>query len=146
MFETIVWATDGLELADRALPLVEELARAHDSRIIVVHAAEVYRGGRFSGGLVFADDDELGKKIVRQVDELRASGFDADLDVRTGDSVAHMIAAAAEEHHADLIVVGTHGRGALATVVAGSVANELLHVAPCPVLALPPRVEAEVSA
>jgi nucleotide-binding universal stress UspA family protein len=33
----------------------------------------------------------------------------------------------------DLIVMGTHGRGAVAGMVMGSVANRVLHLAPCPV-------------
>ena len=35
MFKTIAWATDGSELADRALPIVTTIARAHGSRIVV---------------------------------------------------------------------------------------------------------------
>ena len=49
-----------------------------------------------------------------------------------------MIADAASESKADLIMIGTHGRGIAATALLGSVAKGLLHVAPCPVLAIPP--------
>jgi len=54
MFRTIVWATDGSELADSALPLVTELARANGSKIVVFHANELFRGSRLSGGPILA--------------------------------------------------------------------------------------------
>ena len=81
MFETIVWATDGSELSDSALPLVTELARAHGSKIVVFHANELFHGGRMSGGPVFADEEELQAKIQKQIDDLSDAGFTAELKV-----------------------------------------------------------------
>lgn len=138
MFKTIVWATDGSELADRALPFVTGLARAHRSKIVAVHANETLTG-RFGGGPVLADDPELVQKIGRQVEELRRAGFVAELRVVRGiDGCASMIAQAAEDAGASLIVTGTHGHGGIASAVLGSVARGLLHEARCPVLAVPP--------
>jgi nucleotide-binding universal stress UspA family protein len=51
---------------------------------------------------------------------------------------AHAIADAAKEAGADLVVVGTRGQGPLTGLLLGSVTHRLLHVAPCPVLAVPP--------
>jgi nucleotide-binding universal stress UspA family protein len=142
MFETIVWATDGSELADRALPLVTELARVHGAKIVAVHANEVL-AGRFGGAPMLADEDELRVKIKQQVADLRADGLAAELEIATGgrQSPADLIAETAAEVDADLIVVGSHGRGAAATALLGSVAKGLLHVAPCPVLAVTPARE-----
>ncbi|HEY3543882.1 MAG TPA: universal stress protein [Gaiellaceae bacterium] len=138
MFETIVWATDGSEVADRALPAVTGLARAHRSKIVVVHASEV-AVGKFGGMPVLADDDDLVAKIERQVEELRRSGFTAELRVVRGiEGVASTVADAAAEVGAALIVVGTHGHGSFASALLGSVARGLLHTSPCPVLAVPP--------
>lgn len=47
---------------------------------------------------------------------------------------AEVIARLAGELACDMIVMGSHGRGALAGMVAGSVATRVLHLAPCPVL------------
>ena len=139
MFETIVWATDGSELADRALPVVTELARTHGSIIVAVHANEML-SGRFSGAPLLADEDDLRVKIERQVLELREAGFAAEFKVETRvrQGVAELIVAAATEVEADLIVVGTHGRGVAASALLGSVAKDLLHLAPCPVLVVTP--------
>ena len=139
MFRTIVWATDGSEHADRALPPVMELARTHKSRIVAVHANELLTG-RFGGAPMLADEPDLVAKIEGQVAELQELGLPAELKVISGTSdVASLIANAAREADADLIVVGTHGWGGIRLAVLGSVARGLLHSATCPVLAVPPE-------
>ena len=138
MFETIVWATDASELADRALPYATELAKTHHAKIVAVHANELLHG-RYGGAPLLADEPDVRAKIEHQVIELRDQGFDVELEVPSGgNDVAVMIAKAADAVEADLIVVGTHGHGAIASVVLGSVAKALLHTAHCPVLAIPP--------
>ena len=138
MFKTIVWATDGSELADGALEHVRELARLHNSRIVAVHANELLQG-RAGGSPVFADEPDLEEKIGKQVEELRAAGVDARLVIRTGTKdVAKLIADAADEVDADLIVVATHGHGGIAAAIIGSVARALTHKAGRPVLVVPP--------
>ncbi len=139
MFETIVWATDGSELADSALDTVLGLARQHDSRIVAVHANELLKG-RFGGAPLLADEPELVAKITDQVTELRKLGLTAELNVVNGThGVPELIAKAAREVDADLIVIGTHGWGGFRSTVLGSVARGLLHTAFCPVLAIPPE-------
>jgi nucleotide-binding universal stress UspA family protein len=141
MFETIVWATDGSELADRALPHVTELARVHGSKIVAVHANELLRG-RFGGAPLRADEPDVREQIEQQVAGLKADGFDAQLKVVAGTAeLAELIAHAATEVDADLIVVGTHGHGGFKSAVLGSVARGLLHWSHCPVLAIPPARE-----
>lgn len=143
MFETIAWATDGSELADKALESVRALAEVHGSRIVAVHANELL-AGRAGGMPVFADEPDLEEKIARQVEELRAAGIDATFEVRTGThDTATLVEAAAEEVGADLIVVGTHGRGGIGAALMGSVARGLCHTARRPVLVVPPAVRAE---
>lgn len=143
MFDTIVWATDGSELADAALEHVRELAGAHGSRIVAVHANELLTG-RFGAAPLLADEPEVREKIAGQVQDLQAAGFDAELEVRTGGAnLAKLIDDAAEEAGADLIVVGTHGRGGVAAALMGSVARSLCHTARRPVLVVPPSRAAE---
>lgn len=138
MFETIVWATDGSELADRALQTVTDLARVHHSKIVAVHANELLYG-RYGGAPLLTDEPELREKVERQVAELVADGFDVELELPSGgNDAAVLIAKAAEDVGADVIVVGTHGHGAIAAALLGSVARGLLHAAHCPVLAVPP--------
>ena len=53
--------------------------------------------------------------------------------------IAPQIVEAAESGNADKLVLGTHGRSGVARLLLGSVTEQLLHVAPCPVLSVPPR-------
>jgi nucleotide-binding universal stress UspA family protein len=144
MFKTIVWATDGSELADGALEHVRELAHEHHSRIVAVHANELIRGSRFGTAPLLADEPDLEEKIGKQIAELRSVGLDATLEVRTGSKdVATLVAEAAEEFDADLIVVGTHGHGGFTAALMGSVARALCHTAGRPVLVVPPPTKAK---
>ena len=76
--QDILWATDGSESADRALPYAKALAQGEGRRLAVVHGKEVFVG-RAGGYPVLADDDELVTKIRGQVDEACKEGLDATL-------------------------------------------------------------------
>ena len=135
MFETIVWATDGSELADRALSLVTELAAVHGAKVVAVHANEIV-SGRLSGAPLLADEEALQAKIGAQAAALRDAGLTAEVTVvgRARTAVAELIVEAATAVAADLIVVGTHGRGVAAGAILGSVAHDLLRLSACPIL------------
>jgi universal stress protein A len=65
-------------------------------------------------------------------------------EVRIGSPAAEIVAAATDLH-ADLVCIGTHGRGGLARVIMGSVAELVLRQAPCPVLTVRPKACGNVS-
>jgi nucleotide-binding universal stress UspA family protein len=137
MFRKIIWATDGSELAERALPFALELAGA-EGEVVAVHVNELL-GGRAGGYPLRADEPEIQRELEARVAELRAQGVDARLAIVTTGSAgpAGAIADAAETFGADAIVIGTHGRGAIGSAVLGSVARGLLHESRLPVLAVP---------
>jgi nucleotide-binding universal stress UspA family protein len=100
---------------------------------------------------VTASIDEAASRIAAHVEkrllEFRASR--ADDSVFTGirvvphlrtDSPAFEVAQLAADLEADLVVVGTHGRRALARMLVGSVAELTVRLAPCPVLVVRPKV------
>jgi nucleotide-binding universal stress UspA family protein len=138
MFKTIVWATDGSDAADKALPYAKSLAEGPERTLVVVHAKELMVG-RGGGSPVLADEDDLQAKIRSQVEEAREDGIDATFKLVAGGAshAAHMIADAAKEVDADVIIVGTRGHGPIAGLLLGSVTQRLLHIASCPVLAVP---------
>jgi nucleotide-binding universal stress UspA family protein len=139
MFKTIVWATDGSESADAALPYAKSLAAQNGAALVVAHAVEHIVGMRAAGYPVHVDEEQIRAKIERQTAELKEAGIDVSSKAVGGASpgAAHMIADIAREVGADVIVVGTRGHTALAGLLVGSVTQRLLHLAPCPVLAVP---------
>ena len=88
------------------------------------------------------DEDEIIEQIRAVAHGLTESGYDVHLEivstVRGGP--ARIIADVAKTIAADVIVVGTRGHGPAAGLLLGSVAQRLLHLAPCPVLAIPASV------
>ena len=141
MFKKIMWATDGSDAADAALPQVRELAGANGTTIVVAHCEETFVGPRAYGLAVNVDEEDLVEKIKKQAKELEAEGFPVETEFVSGRSgiAAHAIAEAAEKDGADLIVVGTRGHTAIGGLLLGSVTQRLLQVSPCPVLAVPAR-------
>jgi nucleotide-binding universal stress UspA family protein len=141
MFKKVVWATDGSEAADQALALARTLAQEGGGELRVIHCEEI---GLWGGGgtvSVHAHEDELKAKIEGQVSELSSAGVPASFELVSSGvgGAAHRIAEAAENWQADLIVVGTRGHTPLTGLLLGSVTQRLLHIAACPVLALPTR-------
>jgi nucleotide-binding universal stress UspA family protein len=138
MFNTIVWATDGSENADRALAVAKPLARENRALLVVVHIVERYTTK--AGLAVYPDEQQVEAKLKQLVDELSGEGLNASLKLvdHVGPQPAHEIADLAREEGADLIVLGTRGHSAISGLLLGSVTQRLLHVAPCPVLAVPP--------
>jgi nucleotide-binding universal stress UspA family protein len=129
IFDTLVWATDGRPHSDLALGYVREMCERHGSTLRIVHVARPLEGG---------DGERRIAKLKAMTTSLRRHGVNASLHVVRGavGSPAHQIAEVARMCDADLLVVATRGRSRLHGAVGGSVAQRLLHEAPCPVLIL----------
>ncbi len=138
MFKKVIWATDGSDAATAALPSARSLVEESGGELVVLHANELFVG-RAGGYPVLADESDIVAGIRSQVEELRLDGIDAGLKLISGiyTDPARTIADVAEEIGADTIVVGTRGHSTIAGLLVGSVTHKLLHIAPCPVLAVP---------
>ena len=142
MYKKVIWATDGSEAADHALPHAKAIAAEAGAPLVVVYCEEFTLPGKGGGSMpVHANEEEVQAKVERQVAELSTDGVKASLQSTRSQvgGAAHAIADVAAAEQADLIVVGTRGRTALAGLLLGSVTQRLLHIASCPVLAVPAR-------
>ncbi len=131
--ETILLATDLTGASSAATDEAIDLAVRLDARLLVVTVLEAPK----AGGARRGTSVELREGRVLQaqavVNAARAQGADASFLVWEGDA-GDGIVAAAQAEAADLIVVGTHGRGTVGRFLLGSVSDHVVHRAGCPVL------------
>jgi nucleotide-binding universal stress UspA family protein len=140
----IVVPTDFSPIADGALDTAISLARLAGAQIAVVHvsAPVVVLPPPFELVPVPSLFPDLPRRLQEALEARAARVREAGLAVETEElaGATHMeIVRYAKETSADLLVMGTHGRGALGHAVLGSVVERVLHRAPCPVLAVPER-------
>lgn len=83
---------------------------------------------------------EQEKRLDRLENELEAAGVRAETALVQG-GAAPCILATAEQHHAELIIMGSRGHTPLGRLLLGSVADRVLRTATCAVLAVPPPEE-----
>jgi nucleotide-binding universal stress UspA family protein len=138
MSRIVVMGLDGSQDSMRAIPYAVEQA-GDGGKILVVHVRELLVG-RAGGMPLVANEDEIEADVRRQVDDLKSTGVATELKVisAVAGGPAHVIADVAREQNADVIVVGTRGHRQIASLIIGSVTHKLLHMTPCPVLAVPP--------
>lgn len=138
-FKHLLVATDFSEPSRVALDLGKDLARACGATLHLLHVIQEiqpYYGSE--AGMAFANiEQHVAAAAERELEA--AAGADEDgLVVRTALSralnVADAINAYAAANDADIIVVGTHGRGAVSRLLMGSVAERLVRSATRPVL------------
>jgi nucleotide-binding universal stress UspA family protein len=122
---------DGSPFAETALGPTGDLARSLGAQIVLLRIPSSRSGGL--GALEEAD------RYVEQVATgLRADGLDVEVRVQIG-SPAQVIARAVDELSPTLVVMATHGRGALSRFVVGSVASDVLRNVAAPVLLIRPQ-------
>jgi universal stress protein A len=139
--KNILVATDFGEAADAALGYGRALARMFSSTLHVLSVADdVY--ARLAGdayvGVLPQMQGDIEAATRKQLEALVIDNDPVPLPVKTVVVTSAATAAAIVEYARanaiDLIVVGTHGRGMVAHILMGSVAERVVRTAPCPVL------------
>jgi nucleotide-binding universal stress UspA family protein len=145
---SIVSGVDGSPDSQAALRVAAGLANRLQLRLVVAHVAEPayipYGAAAPFGGMagrhaVREEAESQEENAARLLEEVVAAAGLVDAERRAGVGVpAERLAEVADEEDAELIVVGSRGRGAFKSAFLGSVSNSLVGVARCPVLIVPP--------
>lgn len=138
MFQHILLATDFGPSSRRAEALAIDIARAFNAKLTLVHVYEipsyVYAGAPYTpADLITPIREGATKALDDELSTVRAAVPGATSVLRNGrpaDEILHV----AKDIHADLLVVGTHGRRGVPRALLGSVAERLVRTAPIPVL------------
>jgi nucleotide-binding universal stress UspA family protein len=145
---SIVCGIDGSADSRAAVKVAAQLADRLGKTLILAHVAEfahvpnaaAYPFGGIAGPTPIAEEAESEEEAAARLLECVADDAgvaDAERRVAIGHP-AERLADLADEEDADLIVVGSRGRGALKAAFLGSVSYNLVGVARCPVLIVPP--------
>lgn len=138
----ILIAVDDSPFAQRAANLGIELAREVNAEVAFVHVFDATATPAGAWGLpadrISAMSELEGKRLLKNFCEgLSAPGSQIREFLESG-SPATSIVAVAKKWHADLLVMGSHGRGKVEGILMGSVSQDVLRHAPCPILVAPP--------
>jgi nucleotide-binding universal stress UspA family protein len=136
-FKQILVATDFSAPASLALEYAHTLARRFGAALRVVHVVEepFPIGSEFYPPEIASYRTKLVEEATRKLADLAPAAAEVPVhaEVLIGPT-ARKILEAAILHRADLIVMGTRGRGAMATFLLGSVAQAVVRAADCPVM------------
>ena len=141
MFKRILVPVDGSATSDKALDLALQMARENDASVRLVHSFDelMYLSGFEVLPKFIEDAREYAGEILGDGVKLATNHHvpvDARLLEAPGRRLGALVAEAAKDFHADLIVVGTHGRRGIGRVALGSGAEQVIRSAPVPVLAV----------
>ncbi len=145
-FTHILCPTDLSALSRRPLAYAASLARWYEAQLTVLHVVPTFeplpvRAATLDGAVQLVQPvsrAEVLAELRRVVDSAGVGSLDISLVAEAGDPFRTIIDQALRVP-ADLVVLGTHGRGGFERFIIGSVAEKVLRKAPCPVLIVPPQ-------
>jgi len=147
--KNILFATDFDVSAKRALPFAVALADRYGAKLYAGHVIppEAYALARpESVERILKEAQDYASYALNQlIDPLRHRGQRCEALLGHG-NVAEVLTEFVHSRAADLVVVGTSSRAGLGKMFLGSIAEEIIREAPCPVLTVGPHVMVEASA
>lgn len=142
---TIIHPTDFSDEANHAEREAVRLARRLGAELILLHVSvetPLYGESAFGMGdvkrIYEAQARWADAQLAERADFLTKQGVPTRWRRRAG-VVDALITEAARDERADYIVMGTHGRGGIARLMLGSVADRVVRTAPCPVVTVRPK-------
>lgn len=139
-FQNIVIATDGSSCSDAAVKLGSELAAQFGAKVTLVYVFEPIKYALPEGYIPYTSEQltEMTthfEQMLRAAKERALAHGAPQVETRLLQGVApEEICSFANREFADLIVVGTHGRGFVGRMLVGSVAEKVVRTASVPVL------------
>jgi nucleotide-binding universal stress UspA family protein len=141
-FEKILIAVDDSAIAAQAADVGIELAKSLHTTVGFVYVFDPSRPPGTMWGLpadrISEMSEQLAERLLSAFCKRAASRSQIRAFVESGDPASRVVEVA-KNWRADLIVMGSHGRGTIKGLVLGSVSKAVLRRAPCPVLIVRPQ-------
>lgn len=139
MYTKLLVPLDGSSFSEHALPLALDTARRSSAKLHLAHV-HVADTNRKSDSTIDAQQRERERAYLAATANRLSATWSGPIETALLDgSAAEAIMAYAEEHGIDLVVLTTHGRGALSRAWLGSVADRLIRRLPMPMLLIRPH-------
>ncbi len=136
--ERILVAVDGSKFSDAAVDQAISLGDVCNSEIFIISVVDLYpEQMAVAPVLVEKMSEEVRKHLESAAKKVKKAGIPCETIVRMGGKPQEFIVQEAKERSVDLITMGTHGRTGIERVFMGSVAQNVIGNAPCPVLVVP---------
>ena len=136
MFDNILLAVDGSEYSHRAIEYARSLTERYEANLLLVHVFSHTSDllGYQDFEKLYAKRKSAGQAVLDSAKKILGSTtFKVHEELMEG-SEAEAILTVAENHQADLIVMGTRGFGAVKGMLVGSVSRKVIHLSTCPVM------------
>ena len=135
MYDKILVAVDHSEMSDRAVLAARDLAVLSKGEIWVLHLREREMGAKTGVLRIDETTEDADAQVAASVEVLTEAGVKAHGEVRNTifGYAAREIVTDASEVDADVIVMGSRGRGDLAGLLLGSTAHKVIHLSDRPV-------------
>lgn len=143
--KNVLFATDFSATSEAALPYATAICRRFGSTLHTAHVLSDASLLLMTGGVDYVsmstiyEDAHTEAEVKLDQITARLEGIPHRNYVRHG-QVWKNLAGIIDENQINLVVVGTHGRTGLGKLLLGSVAEDILRHAPCPVLTVGPKV------
>ena len=136
MYDKILVAVDHSEMSDRAVRAARDLAVLSGGEVWVLHLREREMGAKTGVLRIDETTQEASDQVAASVNVLTEAGVKAHGEVRNTifGFAAREIVSDAIEVDADVIVMGSRGRGDIAGLLLGSTAHKVIHLSDRPVL------------
>ncbi|OTG72502.1 universal stress protein [Acinetobacter sp. ANC 4218] len=140
-YQNILVPVDGSETAYAAVAKAAEFAKAFGSKITVVqvlaldpYIAAEYISASQTNDLIERARNAIVDSLATAKAKFNEQGLEVETKLLEGQVIHREIVRAAEDSHADLIIIGSHGRTGLKKLFLGSVAQSVLGESHIPVL------------
>jgi nucleotide-binding universal stress UspA family protein len=136
--EKILVAVDGSDFSELAVDQAISLGAICRSQIVVISVVDLFpEQMAVAPALVEKMSEEVGKHLLQAKAKIEKAQIACETVVRMGGKPHEFIVQEARDRGIDLIVLGTHGRTGIKKVLLGSVAQNVIGSAPCPVMVVP---------
>ncbi|HEY8051005.1 MAG TPA: universal stress protein [Ramlibacter sp.] len=140
-YRRILVPVDGSPTSNKALVAALNIARDGDGQLRIVHVVDevAHLTGFEASSMILAAAMQAAERVLADAAEIaKASGVTADVKLldQPGERLGVLVAKEAQQWEADLVVVGTHGRRGFERMLVGSGAEQIIRLAPVPVLVI----------